>query len=70
MWGVPVDLERMARSAARYRQQLVAQLDWITAMLADLRTLLEGAALNPEQRVSELCRLIPSDRRQALTENP
>ncbi|PYT21861.1 MAG: condensation protein [Acidobacteria bacterium] len=42
----------------------------ITAMLADLRTLLEGAALNPEQRVSELCRLIPSDRRQALTENP
>ena len=40
----------------------------ITAMLGDLRTLLESAVLNPEQRVSELCGLIPSERDQALTE--
>jgi glutathione S-transferase len=43
MWGVPVDLERMARSAERYRQQLVAQLDWLTAMLADGRPYLLGS---------------------------
>lgn len=43
LWGVPVDLERMARSAERYRQQLVVYLDWISAMLADGRTFLAGS---------------------------
>jgi glutathione S-transferase len=42
LWGVPVDLERMARSAERYRQQLVVHLDWLTAMLADGRSYLLG----------------------------
>ena len=42
LWGVPVDLERMARSAERYRQQLVVHLDWLTAMLADGRPYLLG----------------------------
>jgi glutathione S-transferase len=42
LWGVPVDLERMARSAERYRQQLVVYLDWLTAMLADGRPYLLG----------------------------
>lgn len=42
LWGVPVDLERMARSAERYRQQLVVHLEWLTAMLADGRPYLLG----------------------------
>ncbi len=42
LWGVPVDLERMARSAERYRQQLVVHLDWLTSMLADGRPFLLG----------------------------
>jgi len=42
LWGVPVDLERMARSAERYRQQLVVYLEWLTDMLADGRTFLAG----------------------------
>ena len=42
LWGVPVDLDRMARSAERYRQQLVVHLDWLTAMLADGRPYLLG----------------------------
>jgi len=42
LWGVPVDLERMARSAERYRQQLVVFLEWLTAMLADGRPYLLG----------------------------
>ena len=42
LWGVPVDLERMARSAERYRQQLVVHLDWLTAMFADGRPYLLG----------------------------
>lgn len=42
LWGVPVDLERMARSAERYRQQLVVHLDWLTAMLSDGRPYLLG----------------------------
>lgn len=42
LWGVPVDLERMARSAERYRQQLVVYLEWITAMLGDGRKFLAG----------------------------
>ncbi len=42
LWGVPVDLERMARSAERYRQQLAAYLEWITAMLEDGRPYLLG----------------------------
>lgn len=44
MWGVPVDLERMRRSGIRYRQQLVAQLDWITDILADGRPYFFGQA--------------------------
>lgn len=43
MWGVPVDLDRMRRSAVRYRQQLVAQIDWLTQMLSDRRAYLQGA---------------------------
>lgn len=43
MWGVPVDLGRMRRSTARYRQQLVAQLDWLTDTLSDGRPFLLGA---------------------------
>lgn len=42
LWGVPIDLERMARSAERYRQQLVVYLEWLTDMLADGRTFLSG----------------------------
>lgn len=42
LWGVPVDLERMARSAERYRQQLVVYLEWINDMLADGRKFLAG----------------------------
>jgi glutathione S-transferase len=42
LWGVPVDLERMARSAERYRQQLVVYLDWLTQMLADDRPYILG----------------------------
>ena len=42
MWGVPMDLDRMRRSGLRYRQQLVAQLDWLTDMLADGRPYLLG----------------------------
>lgn len=42
MWGVPVDLDRMRRSAVRYRQQLVAQIDWLTQMLSDGRRFLQG----------------------------
>lgn len=42
LWGVPIDLERMARSAERYRQQLVVHLDWLTAILADGRPYLLG----------------------------
>ena len=42
LWGVPVDLERMARSAERYRQQLVVHLDWLTAILADGRPYVLG----------------------------
>ena len=42
MWDVPVDLERMTRSAERYRQQLVVYLEWLVAMLADGRTFLSG----------------------------
>jgi len=42
LWGVPVDLERMARSAERYRQQLVVYLEWITMMLKDGREYLLG----------------------------
>lgn len=42
LWGVPVDLERMARSAERYRQQLVVYLEWISDMLADGRKFLSG----------------------------
>lgn len=43
LWGVPIDLERMARSAERYRQQLVVYLEWITDMLADGRSFLSGS---------------------------
>ncbi|MEP6601410.1 MAG: glutathione S-transferase family protein [Nitrospirota bacterium] len=43
LWGVPVDLERMARSAERYRQQLVVHLDWLTAIVADGRSYLLGS---------------------------
>jgi len=43
LWGVPVDLERMARSAERYRQQLVVYLEWISMMLGDGREYLLGA---------------------------
>lgn len=43
MWNVPVDLDRMRRSAVRYRQQLVAQIDWIAQMLSDGRDFLQGA---------------------------
>jgi glutathione S-transferase len=42
MWGVPVDLDRMRRSAVRYRQQLVAQIDWLAHMLLDGRPFLQG----------------------------
>lgn len=42
LWGVPIDLERMARSAERYRQQLVVYLEWITKMLSDGRPFLNG----------------------------
>src|SRR5690606_4951435 len=42
MWNVPVDLDRMRRSAVRYRQQLVAQIDWISQMLSDGRKFLQG----------------------------
>lgn len=42
LWGVPVDLERMARSAERYRQQLVVYLEWLDAMLTDGRRFLSG----------------------------
>ena len=42
MWGVPVDLDRMRRSAVRYRQQLVAQIDWIDQMLMDGRPFVQG----------------------------
>ena len=42
LWGVPVDLDRMARSAERYRQQLAAYLEWIEMMLADGRRFLHG----------------------------
>ena len=42
MWGVPVDLDRMRRSAVRYRQQLVAQIDWLAQMLSDGRPFLQG----------------------------
>lgn len=42
LWGVPVDLERMARSAERYRQQLAAYLEWVTFMLEDGRPFLLG----------------------------
>ena len=42
LWGVPVDLQRMERSAERYRQQLAAYLEWITLMLADGRPYLLG----------------------------
>lgn len=42
LWGVPVDLERMARSAERYRQQLVVYLEWLGDMLADGRKFLSG----------------------------
>lgn len=43
LWGVPVDLERMARSAQRYRQHLLVYLGWISAMLADGRPFLRGS---------------------------
>ena len=43
LWGVPVDLDRMRRSGKRYRQQLVAQLEWLTEMLEDGRPYLLGA---------------------------
>ena len=42
LWGVPVDLERMARSAERYRQQLAGYLEWVKLMLADGRRYLHG----------------------------
>lgn len=42
MWKVPVDLDRMRRSAVRYRQQLVAQIDWLSQMLSDGRPYLQG----------------------------
>ena len=45
MWGVPVDLERMERSATRYRQQLIAHLDFITSMLSDGRPYLQGTEI-------------------------
>lgn len=45
LWGVPVDLERMARSAERYRQELVVYLEWISDVLADGRTYLSGRQL-------------------------
>lgn len=43
LWGVPVDLQRMERSAERYRQQLVVYLEWLTALLDDGRAFLAGA---------------------------
>jgi len=42
MWGVPVDLDRMRRSAVRYRQQLVGQIDWLDQALSDGRAYLQG----------------------------
>ena len=48
---------------AQYNPDLF-ELPAVTAMLADLRTLLESAALNPERRVSELRQVIsPFQRR-------
>jgi glutathione S-transferase len=44
LWGVPVDLERMARSAERYRQQLTVYLEWIELSLSDGRRFLLGDA--------------------------
>jgi glutathione S-transferase len=42
LWGVPVDLDRMARSAERYRQQLVVYLEWINSMLGQGHAYLLG----------------------------
>jgi glutathione S-transferase len=50
MWGVPVDLDRMRRSATRYRQQLVAQLDWLEDILSDDRPFLMG----PEASLADI----------------
>lgn len=44
LWGVPVDLERMARAAGRYREQLLMFLERISRMLADGRVFLAGEA--------------------------
>jgi len=43
MWAVPVDLDRMRRSAGRYRQQLAAQLGWLESVLGDGRPFLQGS---------------------------
>lgn len=44
LWGVPVDLERMVRSAERYREKLLFFLERISRMLADGRVFLAGDA--------------------------
>ena len=44
LWGVPVDLERMARAAVRYREQLGVFLERISQMLVDGRVFLAGDA--------------------------
>lgn len=44
LWGVPVDMERMVRSADRYREQLVVYLGWLASMLGDGRPFLRGDA--------------------------
>lgn len=46
LWGVPVDLERMSRSAGRYRSQLLVFLERIAQMLADGRAFLCGDAVS------------------------
>lgn len=42
LWNVPVDLDRMRRSGARYRQQLTVHLVWLTNILSDGRSFLLG----------------------------
>ena len=44
LWGVPVDLARMARAAGRYREQLLGFLDRLSQMLGDGRNFLAGNA--------------------------
>ena len=44
LWGVPVDLDRMAHSAGRYREQLLGFLQRIARMLQDGQAFLAGDA--------------------------